>query len=114
MVTDKSMNFLAQIVSDWPTMSRLIVVLFMCFPFATTIYLAALRDGALMDVYQKEHGMLREAITQSIQASTANAQQLRMNHDLIVDSVQYQQQTCVNTANTQEEKDGCLTRKAWQ
>lgn len=106
----QAFNALQWLISEYRRVALSVLLIAFAFPFITTAILYGERVGYFPNVHQIEHQQLQE-ITRGITANVdRNNRQLRVNHDLIASGVYYQQRTCVNTANTKEEKEACVKK----
>ncbi len=102
-------NGVQDLISTWPKLWRTIVALFVAFPFVTTIYVVAVRDGMIGgDVYRQEHQVLRSMAADQLDLGRDLKHAIIRNRGLISDSTYYQQRTCINTATTTDEKERCV------
>jgi hypothetical protein len=116
---DKTFSLIEWIVKSSPDsvkkafMAGLMIIF--AFPLITTTVLWADRTGYFTNIYQEQHKRIAAATAEALrmwQQTQAGLQQnqaqLIINHGLIRDGNYYLQRTCVNTANTREEREKCL------
>jgi len=118
-MVDKTFSTLQWLIERYQKVAITVLIIAFAFPFITTAVLWLDRSGYFNNVYQQEHEVIKdigsmienqidEMWIQVKGGLDKQALQLEVNQDLIKDSVFYQQRTCVNTANTREEREICL------
>lgn len=111
-MVQQAFNALQWLVSEYRRVALGVLLVAFSFPFVTTAILYGERIGYFQSIHQIEHQQLRE-VTRGITANVVrNNEQLIINHNLIASGVYYQQRTCVNTANSTEEKEACIKKFA--
>jgi hypothetical protein len=112
-------NILQWLIERYQKVAISGVIFAFAFPFVTTAVLWLDRTGYFPNVYQAEHEHIRK-LTATVESQISDMWlqskgrldqqklQLKINHDLIADSLYYLQRTCVNTAQTEQKRNLCL------
>ena len=112
---EKTFEALHLLLSQYKALSILCIAVVLMFPVITTAVMFAERTGFFGNVYQAEHAMLRGLAMEQhelAQGSLLRHDLLRgeliRNRGLIQGAAYFQQRTCINTAQTKDEKDRCV------
>lgn len=104
-----------KVLTHYKALAIAILSVIIAFPVITTSMMWAERIGYFGNVYQQEHAILRNLATEQAQISRDSLHkhddlrsELIINRGLIQGGNYFQQRTCVNTANNQDERNKCL------